>query len=74
MTAEAALTKLSFLLAGDHEKEHVRKLVEQNLRGELTKLNSNQLQFSLKDSELLRTVATALNVSSSRVRRSIPLT
>lgn len=67
MTAEAALTKLSFLLAKKYSRDRIRELVQQNLHGELTTLHSNQLQFSLKDSVLLRTVAEALNVSSSKV-------
>lgn len=67
MTAEAALTKLSYLLARDYSPEQVRELISQNLRGELTKLSANQVQFSLKDSVLLRAVAETLNISSSKV-------
>ena len=67
MTAEAALTKLSFLLARKYNSDRIRELVQQNLHGELTTLHSSQLRFSLKDSVFLRTVAEALNVSSSKV-------
>lgn len=67
MTAEAALTKLSYLLARDYSPEQVRELISQNVRGELTKLSANQVQFSLKDSALLRAVAETLNISSSKV-------
>lgn len=67
MTTEAALAKLSFLLARGYSPDHVRELIQQNLRGELTSLSSHQFHFSLKDSELLRTVAKALNVSSGKV-------
>ena len=67
MTAEAALTKLSYLLANSDSKEKVKELIPLNLRGELTQLNSRQQQFSLKYSELLQAVAQALNTSSSKV-------
>ncbi len=66
MTAEAALTKLSYLLATLDSPECIRETMTQNIRGELTKLDSN---FSLKDSELLRAVAEALCISSSKVGR-----
>lgn len=71
MTAEAALTKLSYLLTRDLKTEQIREMVQHNLRGELTTLSSHQQQFSLKDSELLKTVAQALNVSSNKVNGSL---
>ncbi|MCG8458338.1 MAG: asparaginase [Holophagales bacterium] len=37
MTAEAALTKLHWLLSGDRSPAEVRHLVQENLRGELTR-------------------------------------
>lgn len=67
MTAEAALTKLSYLLTKYDNPEQVREIMRQNIRGELTRLDSNQLQFSLKDSQLLRAVAETLTLSSSKV-------
>ena len=67
MTAEAALTKLSYLLATHDSPDQVRRIMKQNIRGELTTLDSNQAQYSLKDSELLRAVAEALSISSSKV-------
>lgn len=67
MTAEAALTKMSFLLARKFDSKKIRELLQQNLHGELTTLKSSQFQVSLRDSELLRTVAEALNISSSKV-------
>lgn len=66
MTTEAALTKLSFLLARKYDSKKIRELLQQNLHGELT-VTSNQPRFSLRDSELLRAVAEALNISSSKV-------
>lgn len=67
MTAEAALTKLSYLLSRDMSTDDIREMMQHNIRGELTTLGSHQQQFSLKDSELLRMVARALNVSSNKV-------
>ncbi len=67
MTAEAALTKMSFLLARKYSAKKIRELIPQNLHGELTTLQSDGFRFSLRDSELLRAVAEALNVSSSKV-------
>lgn len=64
MTAEAALTKLSFLLARKYDKKKIRELLQQNLHGEITVYKSEQ--FSLRNSELLRTVAEALNISTSK--------
>lgn len=67
MTAEAALTKLSYLLCRELTKEQIKEQMSKNLRGELTVLDSRAHQFSLKNSEFLRDVASALNVSSSKV-------
>lgn len=67
MTPEAALTKLSYLLSNNFTKEKIKALVPQNLRGELTQLDSSHMRFSLKDSELLLAVARVLCVSSSKV-------
>ena len=67
MTTEAALTKLSYLLAQKLPKDKTRTLMTANLRGELTVLESSQQQFSLRDSAFLQTIAKALCVSSSEV-------
>ena len=67
MTAEAALTKLSFLLGQKLPQEEMKKCLASNLCGELTVLDSTQHQFSLRDSVFLETVANALSVSSSQV-------
>ncbi|MBE2220213.1 MAG: asparaginase [Anaerolineae bacterium] len=37
MTPEAALTKLAYLLSGDNDVERVKQLMQENLRGELTR-------------------------------------
>ncbi len=67
MTPEAALTKLSHLLASGLTHQEVKKNVSKNLRGELTQLDLFQKDFSLKYSDLLLAVAHALNISSSKV-------
>ena len=36
MTLEAAVTKLSYLLARGHPPDHIIKLMQKNIRGELT--------------------------------------
>ena len=69
MTPEAALTKLSYLL-GKRELTLVqrRKLIEENTRGELTVLETHSRgDFTLKNSELLQSVAKTLRVTSSQV-------
>ena len=71
MTTEAALTKLSFLLAREYDNQKIRELLQQNLHGELTTVKSNQLRFS-RDSELLRAVAETMNISSSKVQSNLP--
>ena len=52
---------------------HLQHMVE-NLRGELTVFDSHQHQFSLRDSEVLQSIAEALNLSSSQVGWGIPHT
>lgn len=39
MTVEAALTKLHYLLSQSLSPEEIRRLMQQNLRGELTDTN-----------------------------------
>ena len=67
MTAEAALTKLSYLLGKGVSKEQIKSQMAKNLRGELTFFCDDQQQFTLKHSEFLLTIAQALNLSSSKV-------
>jgi len=43
-------------------------MLVQNIRGELTVLDDSEPNFSLNDSEFIRTIATALHVSTSKVR------
>lgn len=69
MTAEAALAKLSHLLASGQSREKVKELMSTNLRGELTVLDSMDHKLSLKSSIFLREVANTLNISSSKVWR-----
>ena len=52
---------------------HLQYMVE-NLQGELTVFDSDQHQFSLRDSEVLQSIVEALNLSSSQVGRGIPQT
>ena len=67
MTTEAALTKLSCLLAQKLPIDKTRSLMTSNLRGELTVIESSQQEFSLRDSVFLQTIAKALCVSSNEV-------
>ena len=67
MTVEAALTKLSYLLAGKLTTEQIKEEMKKNLRGELTLLDSRCHQPYLKNSKFLSDVASALNISSSKV-------
>lgn len=39
-----------------------------NLKGEMTLMDTNQHQFSLRDSQLLQCIAEALKLSSNKVR------
>jgi lysophospholipase len=59
MTAEAALTKLSYLLARESSTDQVRKKMQQNLRGERTPVPSDQ-RFSFSEASFVRAVAQAL--------------
>ncbi|KAJ3080213.1 hypothetical protein HK102_003214 [Quaeritorhiza haematococci] len=61
MTAECALTKLSYLLGKDYPPEEIRKLMRRNLRGELT-IPARRQRFShqLHTQGLVRAVLTLL--------------
>ena len=68
MTAEAALTKLSYLLGKGLPTQQVKEQMVKNLCGEMTVLDLEEKQ--LRDSDLLTSIASAMNLSSSSVRRS----
>ena len=65
MTAEAALTKLSYLLGKGLPSQQIKELMTKNLCGEMTVLGAEQKQ--LRDSDLLTSIAQAMNLSSSSV-------
>ena len=69
MTIEAALTKLSYLLAQDLSIEEVRKLMTKNLRGELTE--EKKTKFSFKDQSFIRSVALVLNQDVGEVKAAL---
>ena len=64
MTAEAALTKLSYLLGKGLPLERVKELMTKNLCGEMTVLEERK---HLRDSDLLTSIASSMNLSSSSV-------
>lgn len=70
MTAEAALTKLAFLLSQDIEPDEVRRLMPQSLRGELSTV-THQGRFSFKEKAFVNTVAKALSVRTPGERDQI---
>ncbi len=59
MTPEAALTKLSYLLSQDLERAEVVRLIQTNLRGELT-ASAQQNRFSFRERVFIASVARAL--------------
>ncbi|XP_065324330.1 L-asparaginase 1-like isoform X2 [Gordionus sp. m RMFG-2023] len=64
MTPEAALTKLSYVLAKDEwDIETKKKMMSSNLRGELTIKCQDKL--ILRDFEFLNAIANSLNLSTS---------
>lgn len=67
MTAEAALTKLSYLLGKGLPVERIKELMLKNLCGEMTLTDLEQKQ--LRDSDLLTSIAQAMNLSSTNVSR-----
>ena len=68
MTVEAALTKLSHLLAGTLTKEQIKEQMSMNLRGELTVVDTKNCVLVEKKGDFLKKVADSLNVSSCKVR------
>ena len=65
MTAEAALTKLSYLLGKGLPVERIKELMIKNQCGEMTVLDLEEKQ--LRDSDLLISIAQAMNLSSTSV-------
>ena len=65
MTAEAALTKLSYLLGKGLPVKRIKELMMKNLCGEMTLLDLEQKQ--LRNSDLLTSIAQAMNLSSTSV-------
>lgn len=68
MTAEAALAKLSYLLGKRLPTQRIKEQMTKNLCGEMTVLGLEQKQ--LRDSDLLTSIAQAMNLSSSSVRKN----
>ena len=60
MTCEAALTKLGHVLAKNLEPEATRRLMEKNLRGELTP-RQKESRFSFKDGSFISSVYAAMH-------------
>ena len=65
MTAEAALTKLSYLLGKGLPVERIKELMLKNLCGEMTLMDLERKR--LRDSDLLTSIAQAMNLSSTSV-------
>lgn len=66
LTVEAALTKLSYLLAQDIPTHRVKELMVENLRGELTE--SKKTKFSFKDKAFIKSVAEVLEGDTGEVK------
>ncbi|XP_021374778.1 L-asparaginase-like isoform X1 [Mizuhopecten yessoensis] len=62
MTAEAALTKLCYVLSKSSPLEDKRKMMKRNLRGEVRSLHIEDI--SILDFELIDSVAKALSIST----------
>ncbi|XP_057715082.1 60 kDa lysophospholipase isoform X4 [Corythoichthys intestinalis] len=63
MTPEAALSKLSYVLAKRHlDMEAKKKMMSQNLRGEMT-ADLAGAKFTLSDSRFIQVVAKSLSIS-----------
>ncbi len=69
MTIEAALTKLSYLLAQDLSPDAIRKLIPKNLRGELTE--EKQTKFSFRDKNFIKSIAAVLNEDAGEVKAAL---
>lgn len=60
MTTEAALSKLSYLLAKEYPPETIIKMMQKNLRGELTE-EKEMLQFERREASLREIVCDVLD-------------
>lgn len=69
MTAEAALTKLAYLLGRKLPPAEVRSRMEKNLRGELTE--QSRAEFSFKNKTFVQSVAAVLNNDLGEVRTAL---
>ena len=68
MTTEAALTKLCYLLKKDLTVHTKRKLMQENLRGELTVVSDTMMdQASFKGTHIIPSIARQLQLASSKV-------
>jgi L-asparaginase/Glu-tRNA(Gln) amidotransferase subunit D len=61
MTLECCYAKLSFLLGKNYSNEKIKKMLSTSLRGELTDIKRTKELFSLKNSNLVRSIAKVLN-------------
>jgi len=61
MTLECCYAKLSFLLGKNYSNDKIKKMLTTSLRGELTDIKRTKELFSLKNSNLVRSIAKVLN-------------
>lgn len=75
MTSECALTKLSYLLGKDLSTDEVRRLMSQNLRGELTNVEKDKLiishNFGVQNEKFLNVIGNALQLQTIGEQRSL---
>jgi 60kDa lysophospholipase len=69
MTVEAALSKLSFLLAQNLSQEEVKARMTKNLRGELS--DPRKTKFSFKDRAFIKSVAEVLGNDVGEVKSAL---
>ena len=63
MTVECIISKLSYLIGKSYSVPKIKKMVMQNLRGELTDTKKLANQFSLKNNEMVKAVKKILHVN-----------
>ena len=61
MTLECCYAKLSFLLGKGYSNEKIKSMLVTSLRGELTDIKRQKEIFSLKNSNLVKSIAKVLN-------------
>ena len=69
MTIEAAVAKLSYLLAQDLQTQTVKRRMSKSLRGELTEVKKTS--FSFKDQSFIKSVANVLNSDTGEVKAAL---